>query len=303
MIRNMVIGLMALVCNTQVVYAERLDAIAAVVNGDVITCFEVETEMQSLKDQLRQSGVPIPSGSALYERALDSRIQRTLQNHEAQTLGIRITPAEVDAAMADVEKRNNLQAGQLSEVLQAQGIDIETYRDTLKARILNGRLVNAVVRSKLSVSDEAKREYYRKHLKDPKPVREVRTSQMFVALPADADAEIVEQKRAEAEVYYQRFLAGENFLSTVTLESDAPNASEGGDMGWVSKGGVKGAFAQIFDVPVGGITPPIRSAGGFHIVKVMDERVRKPENIQPYEEVRARHILLQIPESAVWIHR
>ncbi|HIP06900.1 MAG TPA: peptidylprolyl isomerase [Mariprofundaceae bacterium] len=298
MIRNMVIGLMALVCNTQVVYAERLDAIAAVVNGDVITCFEVETEMQSLKDQLRQSGVPIPSGSALYERALDSRIQRTLQNHEAQTLGIRITPAEVDAAMADVEKRNNLQAGQLSEVLQAQGIDIETYRDTLKARILNGRLVNAVVRSKLSVSDEAKREYYRKHLKDPKPVREVRTSQMFVALPADADAEIVEQKRAEAEVYYQRFLAGENFLSTVTLESDAPNASEGGDMGWVSKGGVKGAFAQIFDVPVGGITPPIRSAGGFHIVKVMDERVRKPENIQPYEEVRARHILLQIPESA-----
>ncbi len=297
-IKNTVVGLVALLCSVQLVYAERLDAIAAVVNGEVITCYEVETAIQSLQKQLQQTGAFIPSETVLYERALDSRIQRTLQLHEAQALGIHITSEEVDAAMADVEKRNNLQPGQLAEVLQAQGIDVETYRETLKDRILNGRLVTAAVRSKLSVSDEAKREYYRKHLKDPKPVREVRTSQMFIALPADADAETVERKRQEAEVYYQRFLAGEDFISVVTLASDAPNASEGGDMGWVSQGGVKGAFAQIFDVPVGGITPPIRSAGGFHIVKVMDDRVRKPENLEPYEEVRARHILLQIPESA-----
>lgn len=296
--RRVVIGLLAMLCGVQAVYAERLDAIAAVVNGEVITCYEVETAIKGLKSQLQQSGAAIPSEQVLYDRALDARIKRALQLYEAQTLGIHIKSEEVDAAMTDMEKRNNLQPGQLNEVLEAQGVDMETYREALKDRILNGRLVNAVVRSKLSVSDEAKREYYRKNLKDPKPVRELRTSQMFIGLPADADAATVEYKREEADMYYQRFLDGEDFITVVTLESDAPNASEGGDMGWVSQGGVKGAFVQIFETPVGGITPPIRSAGGFHIVKVMDERVRTPENLQPYEEVRARHILLQIPESA-----
>ena len=296
--RRVVIGLMAVLCGAQAAYAERLDAIAAVVNGEVITCYEVETAIKGLKSQLQQSGAAIPDDESLYDRALDGRIKRILQYHEAQALGLNIADAEVDAAMANVEKSNNLQPGQLPEVLAAQGIDVENYRETLKDRILNGRLINTAVRSKLSVSDEAKREYYRKNLKDPKPVREVRTSQMFVALPADADAATVEYKREEADIYYKRFLDGEDFKTIVTLESDAPNAAEGGDMGWVSQAGVKGAFGQIFEVPVGGVTTPIRSAGGFHIVKVMDERVRTPENLQPYQEVRARHILLQVPDSA-----
>jgi peptidyl-prolyl cis-trans isomerase SurA len=279
-------------------YAEQLDAIAAIVNGEVVTCYEVETTAQSLATQLQQSGGQAPDKDALFQRALDARIQRVLQHQEAQKLGIKVSPEEVDAAMADVEKRNNLQPGQLLEVLKAQGIDVQTYKETVKDKILSSRLINAAVRANLSVSEEAMREYYRKNLKDPKPVREIRTSQMFIAIPAGADAEEVERKRQEAEAYYQRFKAGEDFTSIVRLESDAPNANEGGDMGWVSQGMVKGAFAQMFDVPVGGITPVIRSAGGFHIVKVNDERMRKPQNLMPYEEAHARHILIQIPESA-----
>jgi peptidyl-prolyl cis-trans isomerase SurA len=282
----------------QTAVAEKLDAIAAVINGEVITCYEVETAAEALETQLKQSGGQTPSRDILFERALDSRIQRTLQYQEAQKLGVKVAPEEVNAAMADVEKRNNLQPGQLLEVLKAQGIDVETYKETVKDRIINSRLINVAVRANLKVSEEAMREYYRKNLKDPKPVREIRTSQMFIAIPAGADAEEVERKRQEAEAYYQRFKAGEDFTSIVRLESDAPNASEGGDMGWVSQGMVKGAFAQMFDVPVGGITPVIRSAGGFHIVKVNDERMRKPQNLVPYEEAHARHILIQVPESA-----
>jgi len=288
-----------LVClYAQTAAAEKLDAIAAVVNGEVITCYEVATAAEGLEAQLKQSSGQVPSKDALFERALDSRIQRTLQYQEAQKLGLKVSPEEVNAAMADVEKRNNLQPGQLLEVLKAQGMDVETYKETVKDRILNSRLMNVAVRANLKVSEEAMREYYRKNLKDPKAVREIRTSQMFIAIPADADTETVERKRQEAESYYQRFKAGEDFTSVVRLESDAPNASEGGDMGWVSSGMVKGAFSQMFDVPVGGITPVIRSAGGFHIVKVNDERMRKPQNLLPYEEAHARHILIQIPESA-----
>lgn len=278
--------------------AERLDAIAAVVNGVAVTCYEVDVAKEALQQQLQQKGVDLPGDAVLFEKARDARVMRTLQQQEAQQLELKISPEEVDAAIKDVEKRNNLQPGQLESALKAQGMDMRTYRENLKDRLLNTRLINIAVRSKVNISEEAMREYYRKNLKDPKPVREVRLSQIFVAMPAEADANTVEITRKKAEALYQRIKAGGNFESMASLESDAPNASDGGDMGWVSPGAVSGAFAQVFNLQLGETTPPLRSAAGFHIVKVMNERVRKPESTQPYEEVHARHILIKVPESA-----
>ncbi len=276
--------------------AERLDAIAAVVNGEAVTCYEVSEAEDALKKQFEQRGNVTPADDVLYERALESRVMSTLQKQEAQQLGIHVQAEEVDAAMADVEKRNNLQPGQLIEVLKAQGIDEQTYRESIAERLLNTRLINLEVRSKLSISEEAMREYYRKNLKDPKPVREVHVAQLFLALPAQADEQTVESIRSHANGLYQKLKEGKDFSELVALESDAPN--DDGDMGWVSAGSVSGAFAQVFETPIGEITPPIRSAGGFHILKVLGERMAKPANTEPYDEVRARHILIQIPDSA-----
>ncbi|MDX8383777.1 MAG: SurA N-terminal domain-containing protein, partial [Ghiorsea sp.] len=227
-------------------FAERLDAIAAVVNGQAVTCYEVDLAEQALRGQLRQqqggqaANAALPSGDELYERALDSRVMRALQQQEAQLLDIKISAAEINAAIADVEKRNKLQVGQLVEVLQAQGVDMGTYRDNLKDRLLNNRLMSLAVRAKLSVTEESMREYYRKHLQNPQAVREVRISQLFVSLPAEAGAKAVEKSRKKAAVYYKKLMQGSGFSRMVSLKSDAPNAADGGDMGWVSPGAVSG---------------------------------------------------------------
>ncbi len=287
-----------MVCGATLAHAERIDAIAAIVNGGVVTCHEVQEAEAELKTQLAQQQVALPDAQTLYQRALDARIMRILQQQEAEKLGLHIGDEEVKAAMADIEKRNNLEPGQLVQVLQAQGMDIAQYKQTLKDRLLTTRLLNLAVRSKISISEESMREYYRKHLKNPKPVREVRVSQVFIALPAGADSNTVQQVRQRAESLRQALRNGADFARMVALESDAPDASSGGDMGWLAPGAVKGAFAQIFDLKVGEISDVIRSAGGFHILKVTDERMRKPKDTQAYEEVRARHILLKIPDSA-----
>ncbi|MDX8404090.1 MAG: peptidylprolyl isomerase, partial [Mariprofundaceae bacterium] len=57
-------------------------------------------------------------------------------------------------------------------------------------------------------------------------------------------------------------------------------------------------FNEVFTLPVGGITKPIRSPGGFHIVQVSNERMHEPEIGDSYDEVHARHILISLPESA-----
>jgi len=278
--------------------AERLDALAAIVNGEAVTCYEVHNTKESLKKQLRQQKSTLPAEDVLYQRALDTRVMRVLQHQEAQKLQLHIEDAEIAAAIADVESKNKLQPGQLKEVLEAQGVDMISYRETLEDRLLSSRLINLVVRSKLTISEESMREYYRKHLQNPKAVREVRLAQLFLAVEAGASASSVEAMRKKAQRFHASLQHGADFLGLVALNSDAPDASSGGDMGWVSPGAVSGAFEQVFQRGVGEITDVIRSSAGFHIIKVTEERLRKPENTKPYKEVHARHILIQVPDSA-----
>jgi len=279
--------------------AEELDAIAAIINGKAITCYQVEQDKQLMVQQLQQAGQKrLPANSALSERALESRIAQTLQQQEAARLGLAISDEEIDNAMADIESKNNIPAGQLPEILKAQGIDLEEYRQTMKERLLTSKVINMAVRSKLSISEESMREYYRKHLANPKPIREVRLAQVYIALPASPTPKQLTSTTQKTQKIYEKLLNGADFAQTVALQSDAPDAKQGGDMGWIFPGGIAQQFNEVFGLPVGGIAKPVRSAAGFHILKVTDERIHEPEVGDSYDEVHARHILIKLPESA-----
>ena len=280
-------------------HAEKIDAVAAIVNGTAITCYQVNYEKDILVQQLRESGQgTLPSDALLSERALETRVTLLLQKQEAAKLGITVQQEEIDNAMADVESRNNIPAGQLVEILKAQGINIEEYRETLSERLLTGKVVNAAVRSKLSISEEAMREYYRKFLKDPKPIRELQLAQIFIALPSTPTPEQFSKVGRKVESIYEQLINGANFNTLSALESDASDAKEGGVMGWFFPGGIAQQFNEVFTLPVGGIAKPARSAGGFHILKVIGERMHEPETGESHDEVHARHILLTLPDSA-----
>lgn len=280
-------------------HAEQIDAIAAIVNGKAITCYEVTRDMELMKQQLSQSSQgTLPSDKILADRVLDSRIAQTLQQQQAAKLGLSVEDEDIDNAIADIEAKNNIPAGQLPEILKMQGVDVTEYRQTLRDRLLSSKLINAAVRSKLSISEESMKEYYRKHLADPKPVREVNLAQIFIALPATPSPEEVAKAQTKADGVYNKLMHGGNFEQLVTISSDAPDAGQGGKMGWFFPGAIAQQFEKVFELPVGGVTPPIRSVAGFHILKVKDERNTKPEIGESYDEVHARHILIKLPDSA-----
>ncbi len=280
-------------------HAEKIDAVAAVVNGVAITCYQVNQEKELLVQQLKGAGQgTLPSDALLSERALDTRITLLLQKQEAAKLGITVKQEEIDNAMADVESRNKIPTGQLAEVLKAQGINIEEYRETLGERLLTGKVINAAVRSKLSISEEAMREYYRKFLKDPKPVREIQLAQIFIALPSTPTPAQFSKISRKVESIYEQLINGASFDKLSALKSDAPDAKQGGSMGWFFPGGIAQQFNEVFTLPVGGIAKPARSAGGFHILKVTGERMHEPETGESHDEIHARHILLSLPKSA-----
>lgn len=288
-----------LCCAAPTLQAEELDAIAAVVNNQAVSCYEVEKAQQALIAQLSAAGqVSMPSARQTFDRAREQEISKLLQKQEAAKLEIEVDEEEVNRAIGDVEKNNNLAPGQLETVLTAQGMDMETYRKNLHDQLLISKLVNVAVRSKISISEESMREYYRKHLENPQPVREVRLAQIVIALPATPTPEQVSAARAKAENVYRELLQGADFVQKAALVSDAPDARQGGDMGWFMPGAIARQFEYILSKPVGTVVEPVRSPAGFHVIRVMEDRMHEPELGQAYDEVHARHILLQIPDSA-----
>ncbi|MDX8401628.1 MAG: peptidylprolyl isomerase [Mariprofundaceae bacterium] len=276
-----------------------LDALAAVVNNEPVSCFEVAEDARDLARQFLGAGQKMPPAGQLFARALDNRITRMVQLQEARKLELTVSDEELDAAIANIEQQNGLLPGQLEEALKAQGLDWQTYRRQLREQLLLSRLINVAVRSRIQISEEAMREYYRRWLAGGKPLREVRLSHIFLPLPPDPTPQQLARTRELAQEIHRRLLAGEDFARLASLHSAAPDAAQGGDMGWVMQGGISERLERVLDLPVGGVSEPIRTPVGFQIFRVTDERWHEPDQSQEsYDEIHARHILLKIPTGA-----
>jgi parvulin-like peptidyl-prolyl isomerase len=64
-----------------------------------------------------------------------------------------------------------------------------------------------------------------------------------------------------------------SFEEAARKYSQAPDADQGGDMGWIDRWAPLGDFCRgVFDLPVGALSGPIHSFEGMHIAKVTDIR-------------------------------
>jgi len=280
--------------------AEPLDSIAAVVNNEAITCYEIQQDTKKILMQLRQSGSTfLPSNVEINQRSLDARVVKTLQLQEARKLGLKVSQDELNNAIEKIESSNSLLPGQLQAALKQQGVDFAQFKDNLHDQLLVSKLINVAVRSKLQISEESIREYYRKYLAVAKPRREVELGQIFLALPGEPSPELLARVRDKIRNIHKQLEDGKDFAQLVAIYSESPDRQQQGVMGWFTKGAITQRFAPALDLPVNGFTNPIRSPSGFHILKVLNERWKKPEMLgKSYDEVHARHILLRIPSTA-----
>jgi peptidyl-prolyl cis-trans isomerase SurA len=159
------------------------------------------------------------------------------------------------------------------------------YRIFMRKHLSRLKLINLKVRSKVKISDEDLKAEYAKVARDETLDAEVHARHLLVQVQPKATPEQVEAARLKAVALMgEAKKAGVDFAELAKKKSEGPSASDGGDLGFFRRGVMVAEFEKAaFGLPVGGISEPIRTKFGWHVVKVEERRAVAP---RPFEEVK-----------------
>jgi peptidyl-prolyl cis-trans isomerase SurA len=273
-------------------HGQMLERVVAVVNDGVVLQSELEGQMREIIARLRSQNVPLPDEDVIRSQVLERLVLEEIQAQHADHAGIKVSDEQVNAAMEDIAKRQNITLEQFPARLAADGIDYADYRIELKREIGRQILRSRDVVQRITITPRELDQYLERQKKTASAANEYNVSHILIAVAQDATPAQLAQARKRADEVEQRARSGEDFGKLAITYSASETALEGGSLGWR-----KGSELPTFLVDVIGRLQPgdtsdiMQTASGFHIVKLNE--VRAAGGPQMVQQVHVRHILLK----------
>jgi peptidyl-prolyl cis-trans isomerase SurA len=151
------------------------------------------------------------------------------------------------------------------------------------------------VDSKVSVSEAEVDNYLATIAAQAGGESEYLLSHIYVTVPEQATPDQIEARRRRAEDALAQLKEGKDFAQVAASFSDAPDALQGGSLGWRTPARLPTVFADyVRNMKVGDVSTVLRSPGGFHVVKLENKRgLNQPTVV---DQTHARHILIKVNE-------
>jgi peptidyl-prolyl cis-trans isomerase SurA len=273
-----------------------LDRVIAVVNDEALTQWDLNEQRRIVLQQMKASNVQPPSADVLDKQLLERLInERALLQH-AKDNGIRVDDTTVERTILRVAEENKLSPEDFRKALEKEGITYAQYREDLRRQLLVQRVREREVDSKLNVSEAEVDNYLATVAAQAGGENEYLLSHIYVTLPEQATADQIEQRRRKAEAALAELKQGKDFAQVAASFSDAPDALTGGSLGWRTPARLPSVFADyVRNMKKGDVSTVLRSPGGFHIVKLDDQRGRNQPMV--VDQTHARHILIKVNET------
>ncbi|EKF9637820.1 peptidylprolyl isomerase SurA [Vibrio cholerae] len=267
---------------------KQLDSVAVIVNSGVILQSDVDSALKTIKANAKQNKQPLPQETVLREQVLEKLIIDTLQQQEADRIGVKIDDNRLNEAIKEIAKNNQQTQEQLIASVAQEGLTYPEFREQVRKEMAASDARNALVRRRINILPA-----------------EVDTLAELLAQETDATVQYKishiqlrvddGQDKSAAETLANKLVNdlknGADFAQMAYAYSKGPKALQGGDWGWMRKEEMPTIFAdQIKMQNKGSIIGPFRSGVGFHILKIDD--VKGLETVA-VTEVNARHILIK----------
>ena len=251
--------------------AQMVSRIAAVVNKDIITTHQLDQKLQEQLAKKERQPSPAQLG-ALRQEMLSRMIEETLVQQRIEALGLRVSEEEIEVALLDVQKKNQLTREELEDAVMAQGLEFDAYRDNLKKQILRYKLIGEEVRSQVDVSEGEVVEYYRAHLEDYRLEPEVQLSAMTFPISEKASDQERQQIRKIANEALARLRQNEE-MEEVAESYNMTYGVTDGELGRFTYTELVPEFVEaISGVDDGSFSEPVQTSGALLLLRV-DERL------------------------------
>lgn len=262
-----------------------LDSIIAIVNEDIVLASDFNRERETLT---RQNPPNLPTGAELDRAVLERLIVQSLQIQAAERRGIRIDDNNLQRAIEDMARNNNMNVTQMREALSRDGINFLEFRENIRKELLISTLTRREIESNLTVTD-AEIEEQLSTENDVNTLYSYQLDHALVRLPQQADADLTATALSLAQQIASDGRDGVPFNRVIErLRNDGINNVEGSIIGPEPLSAMPPLFAeQVKGMQEKDVTEPLRSAAGFHIIKL----VSRSSEIAVAKRVRARHIL------------
>jgi peptidyl-prolyl cis-trans isomerase SurA len=272
-----------------------LDRIIAVVNDDVITRLDLDERLRFATVQLKQQGTPPPPRDALEKQLLDRMVTDRVQLQLARETGLRVDDSELDKTMQRIAQDNKLTLQQLRAVLEKDGVPFTRFREDIRNEIILARLREREVDNRISVAESEIENFISTQQAQAGRSDEYNLSHILVTVPENASPEQIQARRSRAEQALDQLRTGADFRQVAASLSEAPDALQGGAMGWRDATRLPTLFVDALKtMPVGGLSPILRSSNGFHVLRLNERRGSMSPVI--VRQTHARHILIKTNE-------
>jgi len=269
-----------------------LDRIVAVVNKEVITQFELTGRIERVQRELQRRGTSSVNRSELEHQVLERLVVEKVQLQFARETGMRVDDLELDRTVNRVAENNKLSLTEFRQRLEGDSVPFDTFREELRNEILLTRLRDREVMSKLVVSESEIDNLILEQSERKEAETEFNIEHILVRVPEQATPAQVEARRARAEEVVRRLKDGADFAQVAATYSDAPDALQGGVIGWRSRQRLPELFLEaLTGLNVGGVSGVFRSPAGFHVVKLLE--LRGAGAPMMVEQAHIRHILVR----------
>lgn len=258
----------------------------ATVNGEKIYLDEYRQRLNAQKGLLSPKTFPdsLNKQALLEEEILESMITEKIVLQRARELNLLVSDAELERKLIDIRKDygNNF-----FNLLLAQNVRYEDWREELRKEMLWDKLVTADVNSLIRVSENEAEDYFNDHPGICKTETRVRAAQIVVR-----DAQKADEVKARLE-------QGEDFTVVAAQVSTGPEAARGGDLGLISRQTMPEPLDKtLFNLPAGKISPIVKSAYGYHVFKVTEIQPARTRSFSECKEEVMADIRVQKQDAA-----
>ncbi|WP_027360302.1 peptidylprolyl isomerase [Desulforegula conservatrix] len=247
-----------------------VDRIVAIVNQDIITLSELTKATAPYEKMVKEKKYPSEQEQQLVFKirkdAIERLVEKALTDQEVKKYGITVSDKELDSSVERFKEQGALNDEDFRKALAREGMTPEGFREETRGRILRSKLVNAMVKSKIVITEEDIKKYHEKTTGTKDDGKMHHLFHILKSYENKTDSAGGISPKEEMDQILSRLKNGEDFSVVAKLTSESPTAESGGDLGLFNIGDlsteIKGAVEKLSP---GEFSDVVQTSQGYQI--------------------------------------